>query len=189
MMPLPPRDVFAAAARRAVEEHDEWDSPHNFQTLHWDGERLHCHAYVCIMPDLHATQYPQVMAGTAREQQIKDPADPAYAYLLQIEAFGIPEPAPDAPLAERKHYDADRLGRTFHKRPDATEAAIAWCADIHGRLWCATKRRSEPGRIYEAFYPPGKAPGGQATQALLDVAYTTGVVAHGLPRRPEPWMN
>lgn len=41
-MTPPPRDVFAAAARNAIERHDEWDSPHSFETLHWDGCASSC---------------------------------------------------------------------------------------------------------------------------------------------------
>jgi hypothetical protein len=175
--------MFAAAARRAVEElHTEWDSPHNFQTLHWDGEKLHCRTYACIMLDVNPPDYPAYMVGLARTQHEKDPGDPAYAYLLQIECFGVTEPGPDATKADRERYNAARLGRTFHKLPEATEACTAWVADIHGRLWAATKTRDKPGEIQEKFYPAGKVTvGGHLIDGLIAVAQATGISYHGLP--------
>ena len=182
-MSIPPRDVFAAAARKAIEDHNEWDSPHAFVTLHWDGENLTGRTYACIMPDIHPADYPAYMIKLAREDYEKDPDDAAYAYLLQIEAFGVAEPGPGASDAERAQHLADRLGRTFHQRDDAVEMATAWCADIHGRLWEATKRRTQPNVITEHFYPPNtpNQPGGQMIRGLLSVAYSTGMMANGLP--------
>lgn len=155
----PPKEVFAAAARKAIEDHGEWDSLHCFMTLHWDGEKLSAGTYAAIDPGIDPPDYPKVMAGIAAERRREHPGNPAYAYLLQIEAFGVVEPGPDAGEAERERYDRDRIGRTFHQRPDAVESAIAWCADVHGRVWSAAKRRSEPGVIHEHFYAPGKTPG------------------------------
>lgn len=186
-MPLPPRDVFAAATRQAVEElHTDWDSPHSFQTLHWNGEKLHTGTYACVMPDINPDDYPALMIGIAREQQEKHPEDPAYAYLLQCESFGVTMPVREKmSVTEQMQFDADRLGRTFRKRPDAVESCTAWCADIHGRLWCASKVRSEPGHISESFYPSGQVKlGGQFIRGLLSVAYTTGMMYHGLPGPP-----
>lgn len=184
----PPREVFAAAARKVIEDHDEWDSLHCFITLHWDGEKLRAGAFVAIDPGIDPAEYPALMVKAAAEQQQKHPEAPAYAYLLQIEAFGVTEPGPDAGEAEREQYDRDRIGRTFHKRPDAEESVIVWCADVHGRVWAAAERRSEPGVIHEHFYAPGKTPGGQMVRGLLAVAYATGVKAYGLPG-PQGPMN
>ena len=179
---VPPREVLAAYTRQAIEIHDEWDSPHSFQTLHWDGEKIACRTYACIMPDISPAQYPKVMAGIAAEQREKAPDDPAYAYLLQIESFGMTEPGPDAGEAERDRYHRARLGRTFHEQPDAVEAAVAWCADIHGRLWSAEKTRGRPGEITEHFYPPhARRVGGQMIDGLIAVAYATGMADYGLP--------
>jgi hypothetical protein len=122
----PPRDAFAAAARHAVERHDEWDAPHAFD--------------------------------------------------VQRSRLGW------------EQYERDRIGRTFHKRADATEACIVWVADVHGRLWSATKARDNPGRIHEVFYQPGRAPGGHLVKGLLRVAYATGMSAWGLPG-PQGRMN
>lgn len=187
-MSAPPRDVFAAAARKAIEDHDEWDSPHCFQTLHWDGERLTCRTYVCIMPDVDPVKYPALMAKAAREELEKHPDEAAYAYLLQIESFGVTEPGPDASEAEREQYERDRIGRTFHERGDAIESCDVWVADIHGRLRSAAKTRTEPDRIHEHFYQPGRTPGGPFIRGLLRVAYATGMLGHGLPG-PQGPMN
>jgi len=180
MTGIPPRDAFAAAARKAIEEHDEWDAPHRFETLHWDGQELSCRTYACIMPDIAPRDYLRLMAKLAREEVEKHPDEPAYAYLLQIEAFGLAEPGPDASGAEKERYRAARIGRTFHRHPERIETAIAWCADIHGRLWAAATRRGKDG-ISENFYPPGKAPGGLMVGGLLACAYATGMSAWGLP--------
>jgi hypothetical protein len=177
----PPRSAFAAITRDTVEEHREWDSPHSFLTLRWDGDSLSCRTWVCIMPDVDPVKYPAVMMGTVREELEKYPDDPAYGYLLQGEFFGTEEPGADASAADREQYERDRIGRTFQQRPDAAEACIAWAADIHGRLWSAAKTRTNPDRIQEAFYQPGRAPRGQMIRGLLTVAYATGVIGHGMP--------
>jgi hypothetical protein len=64
-MGVPPRSVFAAAVREAIDAHDEWDAPHAFETLHWDGEKLTVLTYACIMPDMDPVSYPAVMTGLA----------------------------------------------------------------------------------------------------------------------------
>ena len=179
-MTVAPREAFAKAAREAIECHDEWDSPHCFQALHWDGTDLSCRTYVCIMPDIHPEQYPALMAKAAREELEKHPDDPACGYLLQIESFGLAEPGKDASEAEREAYERARITRTFSKHPDAVETVIAWAADIHGRLWSAGRIRGKDS-ISETFCPPGKAPGGHMISGLLAVAYTTGTLAWGLP--------
>lgn len=176
-----PRDALRAATRRALEAHDTWDSPHAFMTLHWDGTTVQTRTYATIMPDIAPPDYPKLMAGVAYEELAKDPDEPAVAYLLQIEAHSLREPGPEAGEAERERFHTARLTRTFHRHPDAEEAAIAYCADVHGRVWSATKWRAGPGRIDEAFYPPGRAPGGQLITGLLAVAYAVGMSAHGLP--------
>ena len=177
----PPREIFAEAARKAIEAHSDWDSPHCFLTLHWDGEKLSPGTYACIMPDYDPADYPALMARIARERIEEHPDEPpAYAYLLQIEAFGLTEPGPAASPAEVERYKVARLTRTFHQHPDARESATAWCADVHGRLWNATKIRDAPG-ISERFYQPGRAPGGRLIRSLLSVAYATGMSEHGLP--------
>jgi hypothetical protein len=188
-MGVPPRDVLAAAARRAVaDDHDEWDAPYCFQPLHWDGQALTYRTHVCIMPDVHPAGYPALMAEAAARELTEHPDDPAYAYLLQIEAHGVEAPGLDATEAEREQYRRDRVGRTFHRRPDATEAAVSWVADVHGRVWTAAKPRENPELINERFYPPGRAPSGHLIAGLLAVAYTTGVRAYGLPG-PQGPMN
>jgi hypothetical protein len=188
-MPVPPRSVFAAAARREVETHDEWDSPHCFQTLHLDDGNLVCRTFACIMPDINPPDYPRMMAKMAAEQHDRDPRDPAYAYLLQIEAFGMTEPGPEASAADLARYHAARKGRTFHEQPEAVESCIAWVADIHGRLWSAAKTRDHPDEVHESFYRPGKAPGGHMIRGLLAVAETAGIRYHGMAGIPVPGLN
>lgn len=181
-MTIPPRSAFAGYARQVLEDHGEWDSPHKFLALHWDGGKLTCGIYVCIMTDIHPDQYPALMLKTAQESLVKCPESPPYGYLLQCEAFSVTEPGPDASEEERRQYESDRAGRTFHERPDAVESAVVYCADIHGRLWSAVKLRSDPDVISESFHPPGQAaPAGQYITALLGVCDMTAVAGHKLP--------
>lgn len=181
----PPRDLFAAAVRQAVEMHDEWDSPHCFQTLTWTGEKLAVRTYATIMPDIDPPQYPKLMAGIAADELDKYPGEPAYGFLLQIESFGVAAPGPDASEEFREQFEKDRIGRTVYQRDDAVESCDAWAVDIHGRLWSAAKTRNEPDQVTEAFYQPDSPlrPGGPFIRALLAVAYATGVLGHGLPAR------
>lgn len=177
-----PRELLAAKTREVIEQHDQWDSPHCFQILGRDGA---CRSYAAIAPDVHPDQYPALMSGLAGKRLEEHPDDPAYAYLLQIEGWGVADPGPDAAQEERRQFEADRRGRTFHARPDRIETVTAWCADIHGRLWSAARVRGDEG-IRECFYPPGsRMAGGQFVRAILAVALTTGVMAWGLPDLPD----
>jgi hypothetical protein len=188
-MGVPPQSVFAAAARREIETHAEWDAPHCFQTLHLDGGSLVPRTFACIMTDINPTDYPRLMAGMAADQHDRDPGDPAYAYLLQVEAFGLTEPGPEASAAELAAYHQARRGRTFHLMPGAVETCTAWVADIHGRVWTATKTREHPEEVHEHFYRPGKAPGGPLITGLLAVAEAAGIMYHGMPGTPSPGLN
>jgi hypothetical protein len=176
----PSRAALAAITREIIERHDDWDSVHQFVTWHWDGERLAPGTVVIIDPAMDPLDYPRIMAKIVREQRDKGPEHPPYAFLLQIEAFGMTEPGPDATEQERAAFRAARRGRTFHEMPEAIESCLAYCADVHGRLWTAGKRRDKDG-ITEAFYPPGKGLSGQMVAGLLAVAYATGMVDYGLP--------
>ncbi len=184
-MSVPSREALAAITREAIERHDEWDSLHQFVTWHWDGERLTPGTVAFIDPAMHPDTYPDTMMRLAAEERGKRLG--AYAFLLQIECFGVAEPGKDATEEERAQFRADRIARNFRKRPDAIETAVAWCVDIHGRAWTAAKRRGREG-ITEHFYQPGQVPGGQFMRALLTVAYASGMADHGLPG-PQNLMN
>lgn len=188
-MGVPPRSVFAAAARQEIEAHVEWDAPHCFQTLHLDGENLVPRTVACIMLDVDPTVLPRMMAKMAAAEHEMHPDERAYAYLLQVEAFGVTEPGPEASAAELAAYHAARRGRTFHLMPEAVETCTAWVADIHGRLWAATKTREHPDKIHESFYRPGKTPGGPLITGLLAVAETAGIMYHGMAGAPAPGLN
>lgn len=188
-MGIPSRDVFAAAARAEVSRHDEWDSPHSFQTLHLDRGSLGCRTLACIMPDIAPADYPRLMVKLAAEQHERDPRDPACGYLLQVESFGLEKPGPGASAAELAAFHAARRGRTFHEMPGAVETCTAWVADIHGRLWAATKTRDHPEHVQESFYRPGRAPGGHLIAGLLAVAETAGIMYHGMPGHRVPGLN
>jgi hypothetical protein len=182
-----PREALAAMTRHFIENHSEWDSPHTFAILYRSGDETRVGCYVCILPDVDPERYPALMAKAAEEWHEQHRDKPAYAFLLQIESHGVTAPRPDASEAERNQYEVDRLTRSFHKRPDAVEAAVAWCADVHGRLWTASKIRGKEDKINEGFYGPGtRSVDGQMIRGLLTVAYRTGVRDHGLPS-PALW--
>ena len=67
------RAVSRPLARAAIEAHTEWDAPHAFVTLHWDGANLTTPAYACIMAGIKPADYPKMMAGMALEELAKTP--------------------------------------------------------------------------------------------------------------------
>lgn len=172
-MLTPPNEVLARETRRLVEDlHTEWDAPHQFVTLHWDGERISYGTVACILTDIQPRQYPQLMAEFVREQTRRRDLPPMCACALQIEAFTAAGPGPDATPAEQAQFQRDRENHTFHERPDATESAVAWCADTYGFLWSAAKTRANPTAIKECYYRPGEhlRPGGLLVGGLLTAA-------------------
>lgn len=176
-----PAEAFASVTRRMIEAHETWDSPHSFATLHWDGEQLDFGRVAMITTDVHPGNYPNLMLKVAREAMNGERASTLVGYALQIEGHGVAEPHRNATAEERARFQADRVGRTFHLRPDAVESALAYAADIHGRVWGAIKRRGHDG-IEECFYPPGgRASHGQMVDALLAAAVITRTTVHGLP--------
>jgi hypothetical protein len=183
----PSRDQLAAITRQMIEKHQDWDSAHEFVIWTWDGRDLALGTLAVIDPAMNPQDYPDIMVRLVSSHREKHPEPPAYAFVLQIEAFGVVAPAKDATEAERAQFDRDRRGRKFHQRPDAVESCVAYCADIHGRLFTAGKRRGHDG-ITEEFYPPGKGLGGRMVKGLLAVAYACGMADHGLPG-PPPLAN
>jgi hypothetical protein len=176
------RDILAAEARRLIDMHDEWDSPYCIVTLHPDGEGegLHPGTWVTVMPDVDPRSYPALIARAAAETQDRMPEDPAYAYAFQGEFFGMEDPGPKADAAERERFRKARVTRTFHEQPDATETAIAWVADVHGRTWYCAKARKD-GEIAERFYRTGGGHGGAIVDALVRAGRITGMAAWGIP--------
>lgn len=184
-MSIPSRGALAEVTAGVITAHSEWDSLHQFVTLNWDSEKIAPGVVVAIDPSIHPGRYPDLMSKAAldaiNDQQSKGRRT-LYAFLLQFEAHTLITPSDDASDQEREQYNRDRLARTFHKRPDAVEACVAYCVDIHGRLWTAAKRRPEPDEVHEHFYAsPAGAPGGAFVTALRAVAQLAGTALHGLP--------
>jgi hypothetical protein len=176
-----PKEAFRVFTRQVAEAHGEWDTPHEFVTVHWNDDHLVPRTVGVLAPDILPTKYPQIMAGLAmKEIELTGAEDVAVAYLLRVEVFGVPDPGPDATEAEREQFDSDARNRRFYTRPDAEEALWVICADVYGRIWVATKLRRE-GKIHEQFHPPDQPPAGQLVRGLLAVAYATGTSHYGLP--------
>jgi hypothetical protein len=176
---------MAAEARRTVERHANWDGMHSFQTLRWDGERLISDLYAAIDPGFKVGDYPKIMNKLAYEHLHGNPAEPACAYMMCMEAHHATVP-PDATDAERRKFHEDQANRKLNNWPGARELFAAYVADIHGRTWVAHKYRDDPEQIIESFCRPGFFPPGDeiVIRGLLGVALATGVLAWGLPAEP-----
>lgn len=174
-----PKEAFASYARSLVDGHADWD-----------GEHLSPGVWCCILPDVDPKDYPQWMIESAGRYHEEFPGNPAVGYMLMVESWGVYEPGPDT--VAREQYERDRKARTFHLRADRFEMVCAWCADVHGRLWSADKRR-DTGEVRERFQPPGLTHAGQPSfdepviAGLLAVAYATGMQHHGLPGIQRTW--
>lgn len=199
MTEIAPKTALAAFTRDQVADHDEWDSPHAFMTLHnIDGE-IKVGMYAMITPDFPPDQYKRAITGMALDFLRRYDADddvmatddgklpPPCAYLLQIEAHIAIIP-PDASKADREQLDRDADNRQIHARPDAVEICNAVCADVHGRVYMATKRR-DTGEVDEQFSGPlNNTIRGRFANALLAIAHATGMSHWGLPG-PIPLNN
>lgn len=182
MSQVPPREPFAAACRKAVSDHDTWDSPHQFVTFSWDGTGLRPNTVAMIMPDVHPDDYPAMLRKVVAEENA-EPGPRAYAFLLQVEAHGVGEP-PEDDDAEQAIFHVARRTRTFHRLPQAREICVAYMADVHGRVWTAAKERGrEDEPVSESFYGVLAAdrPGGQFIRALVSIGYAQGAAHFGLP--------
>lgn len=175
--------LLAAETRRAVEEHDRWDSPHQFILFRWDGRRVSRCDVQPISPDATG-RADMTMIRTAGKWLQDHPGDPPCAYLLRVECHGITKPGPDAAPAVLSRFDADRRLRGFAARPDAVEACAAWCVDTEGRMWNASKTRGGgPGGgdspVTVTPYSGDARVGGQYADVLRAVAATTALLVSG----------
>jgi hypothetical protein len=170
MSEIAPPEKLAEFTRRVIAEmHSEWDAPHQFMTLHWDGTEITAGTLACITPDVPPADYQNVMMRIALEELTGRPCRPC-AYLLQIEAYTTTVTA-DATAAERAQAYADHAAETIHLRGDAREVAVAYCADVTGQLWMALKDRAVPGVVEERFQPETAD---HLCRALKAVAMATG---------------
>jgi hypothetical protein len=175
------REQFAAFTRRVIDGHTEWDGLHAFMTLHERDGDIAVGTYAALDPAIDPNRYPAMIANLAAEQYEKDPGLLTVGYCLQIEAHGVTGPGPGATAAERETFERARITRTFHQLPTAVESAVAYTADIHGRLWTAGKIRGRDG-VSEHYYPAGdRHISGQMVRALIAAALATRAVQHGLP--------
>lgn len=181
MTDVPPPEPFAAATRKLVEQHEQWDSLPQFVTLHWDGEKIRYGTVAVI--DMHPEQYPLTMTGIAAEEIAKQDAHEKtlYAFALQVETFSVevPKGADPATLARVQHA---RDTRTIHDLPESVEMCDAFCVDIHERMWTSRKRRNRPEKIEDLFFDAGsEGLDGTMPDALLRIARVTRMLVHRLP--------
>lgn len=181
IMPVPPKQALAAAARKAIELHDGWDKPHSFEILRWDENREHLITphYTCIMTDINpVTQYAGLMISAVSGYLREHPDEPPYAFLLTYEEHLVELEAGSPRHARaRAAMRAGRLGEL----PEARERAVSWCVDVHGRGWSAIRYRDRPETIEEQFWRPGMIPDTPELAGLVAVAYGTGMTQWGLP--------
>lgn len=190
--PLVPQRILADYTRDMLARfHTDWDSLHAFQVLRWDAaaRKISARLHSAIDTSIHPDAYPDMMAQMAFADHQEKPDEPPFAYLLQIEAFGVIAPLPGAPREQHEAFDAARHARTFHQHPDRREGAFAYTADVWGRVWVASKYRDAPELPVEMEFHDPDDPvrlGGSMVRMLIAVARTAGTVCYGLPAAPPP---
>lgn len=177
MIKPPPQKVIAEFLCDQLLARTEWDAPHEFVSLVWDGSKLGYATMAMISTDVHPRDYPRHMARLGREAVLAwDPERPLIGFMLIVEAYEVVPPVEPTP-EEAARLDRDRRERRFHERLDSVEIAMAMCAGLDGRLWSATKRRPNPDDIAmefwadaQAFDPNGPIPGGAFFAGITAVA-------------------
>lgn len=177
--------VFAAEVAQQLAEHVEWDSLHEFRTLHWGGEQLTIGTLAAIVPSVPPTAYPALVTDIARDEILKQQEkgeSTLCAFSLRFEAHAVMHDPDTAAPEENAQYLRDRVERRFHERTDAVEILGVYLVDIHGRLWAGSKRR-DTGKIEQHYYPdPARCPiGGAFIHGLRAAAVVTRATLHGLP--------
>jgi hypothetical protein len=183
-----PDSAYAEVARRMARTWD-WDTPAIFRILHWNDvrRRLVPRAHIVFTDDVHVSQYAVHMVDHAITYHREYPAERACAFLLAFESYRVDLPA-TAPAAERRQAEQMMASRTLGEHPAARVQAAAWCVDITGRGWSATRFRDDPpSAITETVYDAGMVPADPELTGLLAVAYSTGMVKYGLPGPPDPY--
>lgn len=178
------QSVYAAEVARQLAEHTEWDSLHEFRTLHWDGERLTIGTLAAIVPSVPPNAYPGLMTDVAKGEVLKQQEKGEHtlcAFSLLFEAHAVMHDPDKATAEENARYLRDRLERRFHQREDAVEILGVYLVDVHGRLWTGSKRR-DTGKVEHHYYPdPARTPvGGGFIHGLRTVAAVAGTTLHGL---------
>ncbi|HXG03238.1 MAG TPA: hypothetical protein VNO23_07515 [Candidatus Binatia bacterium] len=167
--------ILADYAATALAARPGWDVPHEFATLHRDGDKLTVGALTVIDPAMPPSAYPKLMGKVAQRAAREDLATgkrTLYGYSLLIEAFGVAKPVNPAP-EEAAQFDRDCRERRFHLRPDAVEIASIYVVDIHQRFWTSTRERAS-GQVQHHYCPtPDGAPGGAFITGLRAVAHAT----------------
>lgn len=158
-------DELAAITRKAIEIHDEWDTLHSLLVIGRDGNGVRVRLAAGIDPAFQPEMYPLLIENIVRECAEKD--GPPYALLLQIEAFGALMPEDEAPAWEKARMEAARQNHALNQLPESVEAAWAYTADVHGRVWTAMNPRGSD-EISESTFEPGSGRiGGRMLEAML----------------------
>jgi hypothetical protein len=183
-----PDRAFAAVTRKSARTRD-WDTSFaTFQILYWDAARgkLAPRTYVGFTGVVHVRQYLGHMMECAIQDNKDHPDHPASAFLLTFEAFCVDLPA-GASAADHARVQAMIASHSLGEHPRAREQLSAWCVDITGRGWSATRLRDDPAVITEAAWKAGTVPADPELTGLITVAYSTGMVKYGLPGPPSPY--
>ncbi|MBF6301204.1 hypothetical protein IU459_27200 [Nocardia amamiensis] len=142
----PAEDEMVRVTNATVAGHDEWDSPHYFTALAWDGTRVFATMVTVIDPGVRPQDYPPVLLEVmskhlADRLRDKPGAAPVVACMLQVETFGL-RTGPGGMIPEER---AALHRGELHMLPHRTEAVIVMTADIAGRMWSAAKERGWDG--------------------------------------------
>lgn len=191
-MTAPDTALMAAFTRMVAEDmHTEWDSFHQFLILvQADDGQIVPRVVAILTPDIPPPAYPRIIQGLA-ESDIKDHVTeegmpPPCGYLLQYEAYGVWSQDRDTMSPQdQSDLDADIRNRQLHTRADAEEACRVVCVDVTGRVYKASKRRTD-GQIRTEEYAPDERPDGGLdegvfTRALQAIARATGMAYHDQP--------
>ncbi|MEU4576055.1 hypothetical protein [Nonomuraea sp. NPDC023979] len=189
--------LFRSRERNGV---PQWDLPHLFVPLRWDGSRMSAGPAHQIEVTTRPNAYPDLLAGLASDDAheqarlAREGEEPTlYGYMLLQEMYSVEHsPATATPLEERR-WKRDSAERRYHERPDARESCMVLAADIDGRYWQAIRFRHTPKQVRRMFWQSvdspcisksrehrgARFPGGISTMTMMRIAKALAMVLYG----------
>jgi hypothetical protein len=144
----PPEVLFEVVRPYVVG--DDWDRPHRFLVICWDGTR--CWVEQESLAMVHRPEKMKLVINRRayeafdrhRNAMLAGKPPTLYAVALVMEGHGVRGREPGASQWERARLRRDREQRRFREREDAVELRAAWIADIDGRQHHAGVRSDRP---------------------------------------------
>ncbi|MCK9921624.1 hypothetical protein MXD61_06925 [Frankia sp. AgPm24] len=145
---IPSRRLFARAVRDLLDQHTEWDAPlYPFVSFVYDQGQIRPSTVNMISAVFDPNSFPVIMDGLVRDELATDLPTP-YAYALLTELWIVYSTAVSP--GERARLRHQAATHQLGQHPGRVEVAWVTCADIHGRVWSASRRRDN-GEITERF--------------------------------------